>query len=220
MIWWIQTPSTTSSKLNQLRNINTVRWAYRTFTTKPEEIYNRKPKVAATETETLITRIPNIDKLLQQAYVMERLKSSLKRLCMVDTGIWSNNEQTALPDRTRHSGSRKPSVNQNVQLSWALLPNYTLLMNLTFYSNIQVLPNNVCKVSFFLRQLFLSNLGLKIFYCWYVFPNIVMFCVVWISNIHQHFNFTLQIHKTRIHNTRTSKVNTLVSLQNERRLCW
>ena len=43
----IQNASTTSSKSNQLRNVNTVRWESGNVTTQPWEIYNRKSEVIA-----------------------------------------------------------------------------------------------------------------------------------------------------------------------------
>ena len=41
----IQNASTTPSKSNQLRNINTLRWESLDVTTQPWEIYNRKSEV-------------------------------------------------------------------------------------------------------------------------------------------------------------------------------
>ena len=43
----IQNASTQSSKSNQLRNANTVRWESGNVTTQPWEIYNRKSEVIA-----------------------------------------------------------------------------------------------------------------------------------------------------------------------------
>ena len=43
----IQNASTTSSKSNQLRNVNTVRWESGNVTTQPWEINNRKFEVIA-----------------------------------------------------------------------------------------------------------------------------------------------------------------------------
>ena len=43
----IQNASTTSSKSNQLRNVNTVGWASWNVTTQPWEINNRKSEVIA-----------------------------------------------------------------------------------------------------------------------------------------------------------------------------
>ena len=43
----IQNASTTSSKSNQLRNVNTVRWESWNVTTQPWEINNRKSEVIA-----------------------------------------------------------------------------------------------------------------------------------------------------------------------------
>ena len=43
----IQNASTTSSKSNQLRNVNTVRWETRNVTPQPWEINNRKSEVIA-----------------------------------------------------------------------------------------------------------------------------------------------------------------------------
>ena len=43
----IKNASTTSSKSNQLRNINSVRWESRNITTQPGEIYYRKSEVIA-----------------------------------------------------------------------------------------------------------------------------------------------------------------------------
>ena len=43
----IQNASTTSSKSNQLRNVNTVRWESGNVTTQPWEINNRKSEVIA-----------------------------------------------------------------------------------------------------------------------------------------------------------------------------
>ena len=43
----IQNASTTSSKFNQLRNVNTVRWESGNVTTQPWEINNRKSIVIA-----------------------------------------------------------------------------------------------------------------------------------------------------------------------------
>ena len=43
----IQNASTTPSKSNQLRNVNTVRWESRNITTQPGEIDDRKSKVIA-----------------------------------------------------------------------------------------------------------------------------------------------------------------------------
>ena len=43
----IKNASTTSSKSNQRRNVNTVRWESRNVTTQPWEINNRKSEVIA-----------------------------------------------------------------------------------------------------------------------------------------------------------------------------
>ena len=43
----IQNASTTSSKSNQLQNVNTVRWESWNVTTQPWEINNRKSEVIA-----------------------------------------------------------------------------------------------------------------------------------------------------------------------------
>ena len=43
----IQNASTTSSKSNQLRNVNTVRWESWNVTTQPWKINNRKSEVTA-----------------------------------------------------------------------------------------------------------------------------------------------------------------------------
>ena len=43
----IQNASTTSSKSNQMRNVNTVRWESWNVTTQPREINNRKSEVIA-----------------------------------------------------------------------------------------------------------------------------------------------------------------------------
>ena len=43
----IQNASTTSSKSNQLGNVNTVRWESRNITTRPREIDDRKSEVMA-----------------------------------------------------------------------------------------------------------------------------------------------------------------------------
>ena len=43
----IQNASTTPSKSNQLRNVNTVRWESRNITTQPGEIDDRKSEVIA-----------------------------------------------------------------------------------------------------------------------------------------------------------------------------
>ena len=43
----IQNASTTSSKSNQLRNVNTVRWESGNVTTQPWKINNRKSEVIA-----------------------------------------------------------------------------------------------------------------------------------------------------------------------------
>ena len=43
----IQNASTTPSKFNQLRNVNTVRWESWNITTQPREINDRKSEVIA-----------------------------------------------------------------------------------------------------------------------------------------------------------------------------
>ena len=43
----IQNASTTPSKSNQLRNVNTVRWESWKVTTQPWEIYDRKSEIIA-----------------------------------------------------------------------------------------------------------------------------------------------------------------------------
>ena len=43
----IQNASTTHSKSNQLRNVNTVRWEFGNVTNQPWEINNRKSEVIA-----------------------------------------------------------------------------------------------------------------------------------------------------------------------------
>ena len=50
----IQNASTTPSKSNQLRNVNTVRWESWNVTTQPWEIYDRKSEINVLKMHTTV----------------------------------------------------------------------------------------------------------------------------------------------------------------------